>query len=174
MYHRKKNKLKICKFSIPAIKKEMKVIHRYPIGAGAPVYLIGVIEYIVEKLIKESQSYTNGEIKKTLFADKDFRRIFKNFIYEINQSYSKNNRKYNSSIRKICEGIQEFDYINEVINYIVNVITCTAHNLCVLHNKITLSSREIQQAVRIIFLGEHCSKIISNGTRLVTVYTSYH
>ena len=51
-------------------------------------------------------------------------------------------------------------------------IATEAGKLCRFNNKATLSSREIQTAVRLILPGELAKHAVSEGTKAVTKYTS--
>ena len=62
--------------------------------------------------------------------------------------------------------------MNSFIGDIFERIASEAGKLCRFNNKSTLSSREIQTAVRLILPGELAKHAVSEGTKAVTKYTS--
>uniref|UniRef100_A0A7S2TS51 Histone H2B n=2 Tax=Lotharella TaxID=74819 RepID=A0A7S2TS51_9EUKA len=62
--------------------------------------------------------------------------------------------------------------MNSFIGDIFERIATEAGKLCRFNNKATLSSREIQTAVRLILPGELAKHAVSEGTKAVTKYTS--
>eukprot|EP00465_Bigelowiella_longifila_P013926 CAMPEP_0185260986 /NCGR_PEP_ID=MMETSP1359-20130426/9485_1 /TAXON_ID=552665 /ORGANISM="Bigelowiella longifila, Strain CCMP242" /LENGTH=121 /DNA_ID=CAMNT_0027847459 /DNA_START=27 /DNA_END=392 /DNA_ORIENTATION=+ len=62
--------------------------------------------------------------------------------------------------------------MNSFIGDIFERIASEAGKLCRFNNKATLSSREIQTAVRLILPGELAKHAVSEGTKAVTKYTS--
>ena len=62
--------------------------------------------------------------------------------------------------------------MNSFINDVFERIAGEAGKLCKYNNKATLSSREIQTAVRLALPGELAKHAVSEGTKAVTKYTS--
>merc|ERR1712146_227604 len=62
--------------------------------------------------------------------------------------------------------------MNSFIGDIFERIASEAGKLCRFNNKSTLSSREVQTAVRLILPGELAKHAVSEGTKAVTKYTS--
>jgi histone H2B len=62
--------------------------------------------------------------------------------------------------------------MNSFINDIFEKIAGEAGRLCRYNSKATLSSREIQTAVRLMLPGELAKHAVSEGTKAVTKYTS--
>ena len=62
--------------------------------------------------------------------------------------------------------------MNSFINDIFERIAAEAANLCRVNNVKTLTSREIQTAVRLILPGELAKHAVSEGTKAVTKYTA--
>ena len=62
--------------------------------------------------------------------------------------------------------------MNSFINDIFEKCASEAGKLCRYNKKSTLSSREIQTAVRLILPGELAKHAVSEGTKAVTKYTS--
>ena len=62
--------------------------------------------------------------------------------------------------------------MNSFINDIFEKCAAEAGRLCRYNKKSTLSSREIQTAIRLILPGELAKHAVSEGTKAVTKYTS--
>ena len=62
--------------------------------------------------------------------------------------------------------------MNSFINDIFERIASEAGKLCKYNSKSTLSSREIQTAVRLVLPGELAKHAVSEGTKAVTKFTS--
>ena len=62
--------------------------------------------------------------------------------------------------------------MNSFINDVFERIASEASKLCKYNNKATLSSREIQTAVRLALPGELAKHAVSEGTKAVTKFTS--
>ena len=62
--------------------------------------------------------------------------------------------------------------MNSFINDVFAQIAGEAGKLCTYNNKATLSSREVQTAVRLVLPGELAKHAVSEGTKAVTKYTS--
>ena len=62
--------------------------------------------------------------------------------------------------------------MNSFINDVFERIASEAGKLCKYNNKATLSSREIQTAVRLALPGELAKHAVSEGTKAVTKFTS--
>ena len=62
--------------------------------------------------------------------------------------------------------------MNSFINDIFGKIAGEAGKLCSYNKKATLSSREVQTAVRLVLPGELAKHAVSEGTKAVTKFTS--
>ena len=62
--------------------------------------------------------------------------------------------------------------MNSFINDIFAKIAGEAGKLCTYNGKATLSSREVQTAVRLVLPGELAKHAVSEGTKAVTKFTS--
>merc|ERR1712126_272875 len=62
--------------------------------------------------------------------------------------------------------------MNSFVNDIFNCVATEASKLAVLNKKSTITSREIQTAVRLVLPGELAKHAVSEGTKAVTKYTS--
>ena len=62
--------------------------------------------------------------------------------------------------------------LNSFINDIFERITGEAGKLARINKKATLSSREVQTAVRLVLPGELAKHAVSEGTKAVTKFTS--
>ena len=62
--------------------------------------------------------------------------------------------------------------MNSFINDIFERIATEAVNLCRYNKRNTLTSREVQTAVRLLLPGELAKHAVSEGTKAVTKYTS--
>ena len=62
--------------------------------------------------------------------------------------------------------------MNSFINDIFGKIATEAGKLCKYNKKVTLSSREVQTAVRLVLPGELAKHAVSEGTKAVTKFTS--
>ena len=62
--------------------------------------------------------------------------------------------------------------MNSFINDVFSQIAGEAGKLCTYNNKATLSSREVQTAVRLVLPGELAKHAVSEGTKAVTKFTS--
>ena len=87
---------------------------------------------------------------------------------------------YNSYIFKVLKqghpdtGISKkgMSIMNSFINDIFEKAAGEAGRLCRYNKKATMSSREIQTAIRLILPGELAKHAVSEGTKAVTKYTS--
>jgi histone H2B len=66
------------------------------------------------------------------------------------------------------------DIMNSFVNDIFERIAAEASRLANYNKKSTISSREIQTAVRLLLPGELAKHAVSEGTKAVTKYTSSH
>ena len=62
--------------------------------------------------------------------------------------------------------------MNSFINDLFEKIATESGRLCRYNNKATLSSREVQTAVRLLLPGELAKHAVSEGTKAVTKYSS--
>ena len=62
--------------------------------------------------------------------------------------------------------------MNSFINDVFERIAAEAGKLCRYNKKATLSSREVQTAIRLVLPGELAKHAVSEGTKAVTKYTS--
>ncbi len=62
--------------------------------------------------------------------------------------------------------------MNSFINDVFERIAAEAGKLCRYNKKSTLSSREVQTAIRLVLPGELAKHAVSEGTKAVTKYTS--
>lgn len=87
---------------------------------------------------------------------------------------------YSSYIYKVLKQVhpdtgisrRAMSIMNSFINDIFERIAGEAGRLCRYNKKSTLSSREVQTAVRLILPGELAKHAVSEGTKAVTKYTS--
>ena len=63
--------------------------------------------------------------------------------------------------------------MNSFVNDIFDRIASEAKNLCKYNKMSTLTSREIQTAVRLILPGELSKHAVSEGTKAVTKFTNH-
>ena len=62
--------------------------------------------------------------------------------------------------------------MNSFVNDLLDRVACEASRLTMYGKNRTMSSREIQTAVRLLLPGELAKHAISEGTKAVTKYTS--
>jgi histone H2B len=62
--------------------------------------------------------------------------------------------------------------MNSFINDVFERIAAEAGKLCRYNKKATLSSREVQTAIRLVLPGELAKHAVSEGTKAVTKFTS--
>jgi histone H2B len=92
----------------------------------------------------------------------------------------KRHESYSSYIAKVLKQVHPKTGISKkAIAILNNLVDDTFHriaregrNLCRYSNKGTLSSREIQTAVRLVLPGELAKHAVSEGTKAVTKFTS--
>ena len=92
----------------------------------------------------------------------------------------KRTESYSSYIYKVLKqvhpdtGISKkgMSIMNSFINDIFERVASEAGRLCKYNKKATLSSREVQTAVRLILPGELAKHAVSEGTKAVTKFTS--
>ena len=93
---------------------------------------------------------------------------------------SKRTETYSTYIYKVLKQVhpdtgiskRAMSIMNSFINDIFEKCGSEAGKLCRYNKKSTLSSREIQTAVRLILPGELAKHAVSEGTKAVTKYTS--
>ena len=108
--------------------------------------------------------------KVTKFIKDDNKRKYK----------KKKVQTYKSYIYKVMKQVhpdtgfsgRAMSIMNSFINDIFERIAFEASRLCAYNKKRTLSSREIQTAVRLLIPGELAKHAISEGTKAVTKYTN--
>ena len=87
---------------------------------------------------------------------------------------------YNSYIYKVLKQVhpdtgmstKAMGIMNSFVNDIFERIASEASKLAMYNKKHTISSREIQTAVRLVLPGELAKHAVSEGTKAVTKYTS--
>ena len=92
----------------------------------------------------------------------------------------KRTKSYSSYIYKVLKQVHPdtgisskgMSIMNSYVNDLFERIATEAGKLCRYNKKATLSSREIQTAVRLILPGELAKHTVSEGTKAVTKYTS--
>ena len=95
-------------------------------------------------------------------------------------SRKKRVESYSSYIYKVLKqvhpdtGISKkgMSIMNSFINDVFAQIAGEAGKLCTYNNKATLSSREVQTAVRLVLPGELAKHAVSEGTKAVTKFPS--
>jgi histone H2B len=96
------------------------------------------------------------------------------------KSHKKRTESYSSYIYKVLKqvhpsiGISKkgMGVMNSFIMDVFDRICGEAGNLCRQNKKATVSSREIQTAVRLVLPGELAKHAVSEGTKAVTKFTS--
>ena len=94
--------------------------------------------------------------------------------------WKKGRQTYNIYIYKVLKQVhpdtgisgKAMNIMNSFVNDIFEWIASEASKLTSYNKKSTLSSREIQTAVRLILPGELAKHAVSEGTKAVTKYTS--
>ena len=92
----------------------------------------------------------------------------------------KNKESYTTYIYKVLKQVHPdvgvssnaMSIMNSFVGDIFERIATEASRLCSLNKKRTISSREIQTAVRLLLPGELAKHAVSEGTKAVTKYTS--
>lgn len=87
---------------------------------------------------------------------------------------------YGSYIYKVLKQVhpdvgvskKSMSIMNSFVNDLFERIACQASSLAAINKKKTISSREIQTAVRLLLPGELAKHAVSEGTKAVTKYTS--
>ena len=93
---------------------------------------------------------------------------------------SKRTESYSSYIYKVLKQVhpetgiskKAMSIMNSFINDIFERVATEAGRLARYNKKATLSSREVQTAVRLVLPGELAKHAVSEGTKAVTKYTS--
>ena len=93
---------------------------------------------------------------------------------------SKRSESYSSYIVKVLKQVhpktgiskRSMSILNSLVEDTFERIASEAGRLCRYSNKGTLSSREIQTAVRLVLPGELAKHAVSEGTKAVTKFTS--
>jgi histone H2B len=88
--------------------------------------------------------------------------------------------EYRTYIHKILKQVHPtmeisrrgMNVMNDLIREVIERIFIEASSMCSRSKKVTLSSREIQTAVRLILPGEIAKHAVSEGTKAVTKYTA--
>ena len=96
------------------------------------------------------------------------------------KAHRKRVESYDSYIHKVLKQVHPdtgmskkgMSIMNSFINDVFERIASEASKLCKYNNKATLSSREIQTAVRLALPGELAKHAVSEGTKAVTKFTS--
>ena len=99
---------------------------------------------------------------------------------EVTKRRKKRVESYSTYIYKVLKQVHPdtgisrrgMSIMNSFIGDIFERIATEAGKLCRFNSKSTLSSREIQTAVRLILPGELAKHAVSEGTKAVTKYTS--
>ncbi|KAL7288974.1 hypothetical protein TKK_0016932 [Trichogramma kaykai] len=101
-------------------------------------------------------------------------------LAEAKKKRKKSIRSYKTHIYKVLKQVhpdvgltsQAMSIMDSFINDLFERIACEASNLTDLGKRSTLTSREVQTAVRLLLPGELAKHAVSEGTKAVTKYTS--
>lgn len=114
--------------------------------------------------IKKKPAPTEGGIEKKVIHKKNLKRAetYSVYIYRVLKQVHPE-----TGISK-----RSMSIMNSFINDIFEKISLEAARLVRYNKKQTLSSREVQTAVRLLLPGELAKHAVSEGTKAVTKYTS--
>ena len=86
----------------------------------------------------------------------------------------RNHNSFAYFINKVLKQVHpDTGIMNSFVNDLLDRVACEASRLTKYGKNRTMSSREIQTAVRLLLPGELAKHAISEGTKAVTKYTSY-
>ena len=155
------------------------------IGAGAPVYLAAVLEFLLAELLELALSEARSKMTSRIVPrhitlavknDEEFNKLLGGFVQpsdpvKIFRCYvSPILAKVDPTSEKVSKKGKES--LGSYIYDIFERIATEAGKLATFNKKATLSSREIQTAVRLILPGELAKFAVSEGTKAVTKFSS--
>ncbi|KAM7341151.1 histone H2B-like [Cochliomyia hominivorax] len=130
----------------------------------------GVLKVFLENVIRDAVTYTEHAKRKTVTA------------MDVNDKNRKRKRKesYAIYIYKVLKQVhpdtgissKAMSIMNSFVNDIFERIAAEASRLAQYNKRSTITSREIQTAVRLLLPGELAKHAVSEGTKAVTKYTS--
>ena len=171
-------------FSVSRMKnylKTKKEIGR--IGECAPVYLTATLEYLSAECLELAGNTTKDNMKKRVtpefikFAIKNDEELNCLFGPHLEDELGDHAWESYFNLKKVHAQVHSeqskskdaYPYLSYLLGQALEKIVLTAIKL---RNGATLSSREIQSAVRFVLPGELAKHAISEGVKAVTKYTS--
>jgi histone H2B len=130
----------------------------------------GLLKKKADRAAKMADAKKNGKIFRRKRRQETYNRaIYKVFLQVHGR---RENSKGEQTVHGLTMSHRAMSVVNSMMNDLFEKISSEAGRLCVYNRKSTLSSREIQSAVRLIFPGELAKHAVSEGTKAVTKFTA--
>ncbi|XP_030079012.1 uncharacterized protein LOC115483241 [Drosophila hydei] len=161
-----------------ALKRQGRTLYGFGVHWSTGTNTLGIVAFA-----KKTVNTTNGELKASATSGKAAKKAGKaqkNITKNDKKKKRKRKESYAIYIYKVLKQVhpdtgissKAMSIMNSFVNDIFERIAAEASRLAHYNKRSTITSREIQTAVRLLLPGELAKHAVSEGTKAVTKYTS--